>query len=100
MTNILNMIERDRILGMYRQGWSVRRIARETGHWRETVARYVREAGLSKPNRATPIKVPTDSTVVHTPESAQDEPPAGIVVDARTTRSRCEEHSSFHHGGA
>jgi transposase len=98
MTNILNMTERDRILGMYRQGWSVRCIARETGHWRETIARYVREAGLSKPNRATPIKVPTDPAVVHTPEIVKEEPPSSTAIDhndARTTRSRCEEHRPF-----
>ncbi len=54
--NELSVSERDTIVGLLRVGWSGRRIERETGHRRETIARYGREAGvlLSKP--ATPIK--------------------------------------------
>jgi len=88
-------------------GWSVRRIARETGHRRETIARYGNEAGLiSQP--ATQGKVPTDSPM----EKGSVAPDEGQLEDAKaatadklptdsktpntlSTRSSCEEHRSF-----
>lgn len=45
MANHLSMAEITKIRTLYREaGWSARRIARELGHDRGTVARYVREA--------------------------------------------------------
>ncbi len=92
------MAERETILGLLRLGWSARRIERETGHRRETIARYGREAGLvparsrsdppavsaaagaSKP--ASDVEVATDLAAV-----------AGASI-ART-RSACEPHRAF-----
>src|ERR1700738_204479 len=80
--NELRMAERETILGLLRLGWSARRIERETGHRRETVARYGREAGLlSPPNPESDGEGPTD-------------PPA--VADASiATRSACEPYRDF-----
>ena len=61
MMNELSVTERETILGLLRLGWSHRRVARETGHRRETIARYGREAGLLPAKPATAPKVPTDS---------------------------------------
>ena len=49
--NELSVTERETVVGLLRVGWSARRIERETGHRRETIARYGREAGVlpSKP---------------------------------------------------
>ena len=48
------MTDQETILGLLRLGWSARRIARETNHRRETIARYGIAAGLIRPKPATP----------------------------------------------
>lgn len=55
--NELSMTERETIIGLLRLRWTQRRIERETGHRRETIARIGREAGLLP---AKPAKVLTD----------------------------------------
>ena len=55
--NELSMTERETIIGLLRLGWAQRRVERETGHRRETIARIGREAGLLPAKAA---KVPTD----------------------------------------
>lgn len=56
MANQLKVAVVDAILGLIEQGWSYRRIARELGVHRETVARYARLAqnGDAKPANPTP----------------------------------------------
>jgi len=44
--NTLTDAQRERILGLLREGKSLRRIEHETGHRRETIAAYGRRAGL------------------------------------------------------
>ena len=41
MANMLSMADQAAIIALWQRGWSQRRIARETGVDRETVARYV-----------------------------------------------------------
>lgn len=53
--NVLNVIEQETVLALLRRGWSFRRVARETGVHRETVARLWREC-LGPPK---PAKTPT-----------------------------------------
>lgn len=53
MANQLKMVMVQAIIGLLEQGWSHRRIARELGIHRETVARYDRLRS-SKPANATP----------------------------------------------
>lgn len=48
MANRIKMALQTAILGLYRRGWSFRRIAKELGVHRETVAEYVKKDG-SKP---------------------------------------------------
>jgi transposase len=55
--NVLNVIEQETVLALLRRGWSFRRVARETGVHRETVARLWREC-LGPPK---PAKTPTGS---------------------------------------
>ena len=45
MANVLRMADQAAIIALWQRGWSQRRIARETGFDRSTVARYVRLAG-------------------------------------------------------
>jgi hypothetical protein len=47
--NTLSPAQRERILERLRQGRSLRAIEAETGHRRETISRYGREAGLLAP---------------------------------------------------
>jgi len=56
MANVLKMAMLQAIIGLLEQGWSYRRIARELGVHRETVARYDRLRHLkgSKPSNPTP----------------------------------------------
>ncbi len=82
MANLLKMAIRETIWTLHQRGWSQRRIARELGINRETVARYLHQAdGPSKPANA-----PSGATVPDGPskpanapsgsEGAQDEPAA------------------------
>lgn len=58
MANQLQVAQIHCILTLYEQGWSCRRIARELGFHRETVARYVR---LARDRSAKPATAPTGS---------------------------------------
>ena len=58
--NELSMTEQETIIGLLRLGWSRRKVERETGHRRETIANIGRQVGLLPPKPATPAKVPTD----------------------------------------
>ena len=51
MANVLRMAKVQAIVGLWRQGWSFRRIARELGIHRDTVSRYVAETGQNRPTR-------------------------------------------------
>jgi transposase len=93
MSNVLSEEEKQKILALGRMGWSLRRIARETGMYRDTVSRYLREASITvrKPGRpgketAKPAisaaEVTTDSTLANTkpaikvtPDSSLGKPP-------------------------
>jgi transposase len=76
--NELSLQEQETILSLLRLGWSQRRVARETGHRRETIGRYARAAGLVSPaaiagsKPAAEAEVPTDSR-----QGVEAEVPAG-----------------------
>jgi hypothetical protein len=68
MANQLKMAPIHAIIGLLEQGWRYRRIARELGVRRETVARHDRLRGLtdSKPSNSTPGSGPEgDSRLSH-----------------------------------
>ena len=52
MSNLLRVAVIDTILSLHQRGWSQRRIARELGVHRETVARYLRQTLAPKPANA------------------------------------------------
>ena len=93
--NELSVTEQDTILGLLGLGWSQRRIERETGHRRETIARYGIAAGLIAPK---PAKVATDSAMPARSETrskplvplSEPGPPP-----AQRSRSNCETHRPF-----
>ena len=86
--NELSMQEQETILSLLRLGWSRRRIARETGHRRETITRYGVAAGLLAPTPtadskpATEAEVPADSKPATEAEvpAADSKPATGAEV--------------------
>ena len=107
--NELSVQEQETILSLLRLGWSRRRIARETGHRRETITRYGVAAGLLAPTPiadskpASEAEVPTDSKsageaeVPADPKSAGEaEVPSGsAAATPAKSRSSCEGHRPF-----
>src|SRR5205823_5975705 len=47
VSNVLNEQTKQQVIGLGRLGWSLRRIQKSTGVRRETVAAYLREAGVT-----------------------------------------------------
>src|SRR5579872_768559 len=99
MCNLLKVAMIDTILSLRQRGWSQRRIARELGIDRETVARYLHQhADLSKPANAPlgspdlsdlskPANAPLGSTAA--PDGAPP-PPAGAAPATAGRLSDCE----------
>ncbi len=54
MANILRMAKVQAIIGLLEKGWSYRRIARELGIHRQTVARYDRLRKAEQPKSSIP----------------------------------------------
>jgi len=78
VANHLKMADRQRIHALLELGWSDRRIAREAGVDRETVARYAR-AGLSNPaNLIVGEKPSTSNELSANPRKAASLPPLRI----------------------
>jgi transposase len=108
--NELKVTEQDRILGLLRLGWSIRRVSRETGHRHETIRRCGQQAGLLTPRAAKPHtspKVPTDSAPLAEPignaaDASKSHTASEVPTDSEplarvqvVTRSRCEPHREF-----
>jgi len=80
MANVLKMATREAILELRRRKWSFRRIARELGIHRETVARYVKLAEeKAKPANPTPGS-----------EEGPDPKPANPTAGTSGPPSKCE----------
>jgi hypothetical protein len=64
--NTLTDEQRDRVLGLLREGKTLRRIEQETGHRRETIAAYGRRAGLlpAKPYVPARPAAPSEMTAL------------------------------------
>ncbi len=92
MANQLKMADRLAIQGLLARGWSYRRIARELGVHRETVARY---AGLVEA-RSKPAKAPTGSGPPGGPgnglESGSDRDPKPANPLTGSRRSSCQPY--------
>ena len=102
VSNVLNEANKQQIIGLGRLGWSLRRIERETGIHRETVARYLRETGIAVNKRGRPGKgtaKPAIPTAEVTPDPAATDPSSAIAAApgpaaekpaAKTSPSACE----------
>jgi len=111
MSNELSAYEQDQILRLLQRGWSVRRIARETGHSREAIQRHksLSDQSASKPTGATEVITdppePTASNraggsavitdLADSPPVAENRPSGAFGVARARGRSSCEEHRVF-----
>jgi transposase len=92
-------------LSLLRLGWSVRRVARETGRRHETIRRYGQRAGVlasrprSKPH--TLPEVPTDSTGFNAIAAAEEDPKphtrTEVPTDSQPAASECESAHTQQH---
>ncbi len=87
MANILRMAKVQAIIGLLKQGWSYRRIARELGVHRQTVARYdrLRKEGQSKSSILTAGSVGEGES-----KSSKVTPGSDLIIKA--SRSLCEPY--------
>src|ERR1019366_7722926 len=84
--NELSVTEQDSILALLRLGWSVRRVARETGRRHETIRRYGQQAGVL-PIKA-PLPVAPAATAIAVPTGSPAEPQTtaiGLAVKPHIT---------------
>ena len=97
MANLLNMAVIDTIFTLRTRGWSHREIAEALGIHRETVARYLHQAGeAAKPAKA-PIGSPEDAEAakpakapIGSPEDADAPKPAKAPIGADTVPAVAE----------
>jgi len=78
MANVPRMATVQAIVGLWKQGWSLRRIARELGVHRETVSRYVAQTGAKPAN-------PTAGA-----EGEGSPKPAKVTAGISGPKSQCE----------
>ena len=78
MSNLLKVAMIDVILSLHRRGWSQRRIARELGINRETVARYLKQAEAAP----KPANAPPGSTTCEAAPKPANAPPGSTTLDA------------------
>jgi transposase len=105
MANVLRMADQAAIIALWQRGWSQRRIARETGFDRSTVARYVRLAwagrrpevpGMDPPKPAisTPGSIardgPDDTTTVSSNPAISTAGSEGGPATVAGRQSLCE----------
>lgn len=105
MANVLKPEKQEQVCALGRLGWSLRRIQAETGVHRDTVRRYLTEAGVTirgERRRRLPAEAKPASQVTADPGS--DPKPASQVFpdsDARievltsAAKSACEPHRDF-----
>ena len=68
MSNVLNQEKKQQVIALGRLGWALRRIEQRTGFRRETISKYLKEAGvaLRAPRQR---RLPTPSIRAPTPDS-------------------------------
>ena len=108
MVNVLKHEEQQQIRALGRLGWSLRRIEEATGVRRETVARYLRWAGVRvRPPRGRRLEESEAASPVATdpgaPAGADPKPASGVATDLERSApagvgrsvSRCEPHREW-----
>jgi transposase len=104
MANVLDVEKQQQILALGKLGWSLRRIEQATGVRRETVSRYLKQAGVAvrspgrwgHPDPKAAIEVITDS-------GAASKPAKGVITDPdpppppqrSPAASACEPYREF-----
>ena len=95
MSNVLSEEQKQQVLALGRMGWSMRRIERDTGIYRDTAARYLREAGITvkkpgRPGKET-AKPAINAAEVTTGSAPQNSKPAIPAIPGKpSTPSACE----------
>lgn len=89
MGNELKMAQVHAIEGLWRQGWSCRRIARELGIHRDTVRRHVKRL---KGQAVKTSQVTAGSGSPAEPVPADSKPATEVTTGSVTSRSRCERY--------
>jgi hypothetical protein len=69
--NELSVTEQESILALLRLGWSVRRVARETGRRHETIRRYGQQAGVLPPKASQPVAPTAIAVTTSSPAEPQ-----------------------------
>lgn len=108
MANVLKEEQQEQIRALGRMGWSLRRIEEATGVRRETVARYLRWAGIRvRPPRARKLGLAKAASLVSTdppsPSPAESKPASEVSTDlergppaaAAQSDSLCEPHREW-----
>ena len=99
MSNELSRLQQETLTNLLRLGWSIRRIARETGHRRETITRYARLSDIRTAKPSTLEQLPTDLQHATCAKPASpDEPPVASVTATEPfprSRSSCADHAVF-----
>src|SRR4030042_787863 len=103
MGNYLEMADKQRVLALLELGWSYRRIQRETGVDRETVARYdpqrkPKSAKVPTGSKAKPAGGPTGSTSACETYRSIIETAVGKGLSAQRIWQDLQEDYCFRHG--
>ena len=77
MSNLLKVAMIDVILSLHRRNWSQRRITRELGINRETVARYLKQAEAAP----RPANAPPGSAASEAAPRPADGPSASVMIE-------------------
>ena len=78
MSNVLSEEQKQQVMALGRMGWSRRRIERDTGIYRDTAARYLREAGIAVKKPGRPSKETAKPAI-----SAAEVTPGSTVLDSK-----------------
>ena len=89
MSNQLKVVMIETIVSLRQRGWSQRRIAKELGINRETVARYLRQP----PTPAIPANAPPGSLTVATDANPAIAPSGSLAADVAAPPPGVEGHS-------
>jgi transposase len=80
MANVLELEKQLQIQALGRLGWSLRRIEQETGIRRETVSRYLKQAGIEVRPRGRRRRLDSKAAIKVITDSAGDSKPAKEVI--------------------